>query len=189
MSAERLTRIAANVPADELERPPVPPLPFLAPAEIVALLTLEAQLLDARRLEEWLSLLTSDFVYWVPAEHGQTDAESRISLVYDDRAILEDRVWRLKHPKMFSQNPQARQVRVVSGMVTDGAVDPATSSLVVRSKFVMFEHRQAHNRTFGGDYEHRLVRDASTGGEWRIASKTVRLANCDAVLWNVAVPL
>ena len=95
MSAERLNRIAANVPPDELERPPVPLLPFLAPAEIVALLTLEAQLLDARRLEEWLSLLTPDFVYWVPAEHGQTDAETRISLVYDDRAILEDRVWRL----------------------------------------------------------------------------------------------
>ena len=186
MSADRLNRYASNVPADELDTLPAPPLPNLAPPNICALLYLEAQLLDSRRLEEWLALLTPDFTYWVPAEHGQTDAEGRISLVYDDREILEDRIWRLKHPKMFSQNPQARQVRLVSSILTAGTVADDTEAIAVQSKFIMFEHRHAHQRVFGGDYEHALRR---VDGHWRIASKTVRIANCDAVLWNVAVPL
>lgn len=163
-----------------------PPRRRLAPADIQEFLLYEAALLDGRDFDAWLNILSEDAIYWVPAEHGDPDPNKRISLFYDDRSILNDRIWRLGHPKMFSQVPPARQVRVVSGFTTAEAVTASSERVVVRSKFIMFEHRLKEQRTFGGDYEHVLVRN---GNDWLIARKTVHLVNCDAVLWNVGVPL
>jgi ethylbenzene dioxygenase subunit beta len=148
-------------------------------------LLMEADLLDQRRLDEWLALFTQDAVYWVPAEHGNPDPQRRISLFYDDRSILEDRIWRLGHPKMFSQNPPVRQARVLSiPTLREGSVEGGR--VVTSTKFVLFENRLREQRTFGGTYEHHLVRQ---DGHWMVERKVVRLANCDAVLWNIGVPL
>jgi benzoate/toluate 1,2-dioxygenase beta subunit len=178
---------------------PVIRLPVPASADVQAFLLLEADLLDRRELDAWLSLYTKDAVYWMPAEPGEPDPEQRVSLFYDDRSILEDRVWRLGHPKMFSQNPPARQVRVLSTPVladvnesvsggSDGNDDDNDDAprVIVRTKFVMFEHRLREQRTFGGEYVHTLV---DHGDGWRIARKLVHLVNCDAVLWNIGVPI
>jgi ethylbenzene dioxygenase beta subunit len=165
-------------------RAPVKPL-VPAAADVQAFLLLEADLLDRRLLDDWLSLYTQDAVYWMPADRGETNPETRISLFYDDRSILEDRVWRLGHPKMFSQNPPVRQVRILSTPVLTEEVHDG-SSLSVRTKFIMFEHRLREQRTFGGEYVHSLERH---GEQWRIARKVVHLVNCDAVLWNIGVPI
>ncbi|SIT40725.1 Aromatic-ring-hydroxylating dioxygenase, beta subunit [Paraburkholderia piptadeniae] len=162
-----------------------PKLPVPAPADVLAFLMLEADLLDAREFDAWLALYTRDAVYWVPAEAGDSNPEERISLFYDDRSILEDRVWRLGHPKMFSQNPPVRQVRVLATPVQQG--EPAQDDrIVTRTKFVLFEHRLREQRMFGGEYEHTLVKQ---DGEWCIERKVVHLVNCDTVLWNIGVPL
>lgn len=163
-----------------------PPLPVPAPADVQAFLMLEADLLDTRELDAWLALYTQDAVYWVPAEAGESNPEERISLFYDDRSILEDRIWRLGHPKMFSQNPPVRQVRVLSVPLVHGTEHPQHDRIVTRTKFVLFEHRLREQRTFGGEYVHTLVKQ---DGEWFISRKVVRLVNCDAVLWNIGVPL
>jgi len=158
-----------------------------APADVAEFLLFEADLLDRRELDAWLALYTQNAIYWVPAERGENiDPERRVSLFYDDRGILEDRVWRLGHPKMVSQNPPARQVRVLSQPQVDAGVDVTATPLVVRTKFILFEHRQREQRTFGGEYEHTLVKDE---GAWRIERKVVRLVNCDGVLWNIGVPI
>jgi len=159
----------------------------MAPADVCEFLHFEADLLDRRELNAWLELFTPTAIYWVPAEHGDNiDPEKRVSLFYDDRTILEDRIWRLGHPKMFSQNPPVHQVRVLGQTMVENAADTAKSPLVVRTKFILFENRAREQRTFGGVYEHTLVKD---NGAWRIDRKVVRLVNCDAVLWNVGVPI
>jgi len=154
-----------------------------APADVAALVMHEADLLDERALDAWLALYTQDALYWVPADHGDSDPLRRVSLFYDDRSIMEDRVWRLGHPKMFSQNPPARQVRVLSTPMVE-ASGPGTMS--VRTKFVMFEHRLREQRTFGGVYLHELVRLEEA---WMIRRKVVHLVNRDTVLWNIGVPI
>jgi 3-phenylpropionate/cinnamic acid dioxygenase small subunit len=162
-----------------------PPIARLAPPEVQQFLLHEADLLDRREFDAWLALYTPDCTYWVPAEPGDPDPTRRVSLFFDDRSILVDRVWRLGHPRMYSQNPPARQVRVLSPPVL--AADDATPARVrTRTKFILFEHRQREQRTFGGTYEHELEPHEGT---WRIARKVVRLANCDTVLWNLGVPL
>lgn len=157
----------------------------LAPNEVHEFLLQEADLLDRRRLQDWLALFTEDCVYWMPAELPEDDPERRVSLFYDDRSILEDRIWRLDHPKMFSQNPAVRQVRVLSHP-TVAVGSSGGGELITRTKFILFEHRQREQRTFGGEYEHTLRREESG---YRITRKTVRLVNCDGVLWNIGVPI
>lgn len=154
-----------------------------APAEVQALLLFEADLLDSRMFDAWLTLYADDAMYWMPAEHGESDPLRRVSLFYDDRSLMEDRVWRLGHPKMFSQNPPARQVRVLSASVVE---DDAQDRLAIRTKFVMFEHRLREQRTFGGFYRHELVR---LDNDWKIRRKEVHLVNRDTILWNIGVPI
>ncbi len=156
----------------------------LAPAAIQEFLLHEADLLSEHRFEEWLSLYTDDCVYWMPAEHGQTDPDTRASLYYDDRQILVDRIGRLRHPRMYSQRPAARQSRLVSNMVL--GEDSTDAAPIVHSRFVMFESRLGQNKTYGGALEHHLRR---TGDSWKIAKKIVRLANCDDVLANIGIPI
>ena len=48
----------------------------------------EARLMDEHRYQEWLTLWTSDAVYWVPCGHEDTDPLRQVSIIYDNRAKL-----------------------------------------------------------------------------------------------------
>ena len=51
----------------------------------------EARLLDEARFDEWLALFTPDAQYWVPSEPKQQSPHDTVSLMYDDRRLLETR--------------------------------------------------------------------------------------------------
>src|SRR4051812_49923929 len=59
----------------------------------------EARLLDEARFDDWLSLFTSDGWYWVPSEPNQDNPHDTVSLIYDDRRLLETRVRRVGGPR------------------------------------------------------------------------------------------
>jgi 3-phenylpropionate/cinnamic acid dioxygenase small subunit len=151
-------------------------------AEIEAFLAHEAALLDEARYEEWLALFTADAWYWVPAQIDQKDPFETISLMYDDRRLLETRVRRLKEGVLHAQTPRS----AASRQVTNAAiVERQPGGALVRSKFVMVEYRRNAQRVFAGTYLHRLVRAA---GALKIASKRVNLVNCEAELEGLVVP-
>ncbi|MDX3906079.1 MAG: aromatic-ring-hydroxylating dioxygenase subunit beta [Pigmentiphaga sp.] len=136
----------------------------------------EAELLDARRFDEWLDLYCEDAVYWVPAAHGQPDWTSHVSLYYDEKHTMKTRVTRLKHPMIHCQDPPSATVRVLSNFKLE-SVDDTGAQYCIRSKFIMLEDRMgAERRLFGGHYLHTLRRE---GGQLRIAQKRVLLTNCD----------
>ncbi|MBV9969377.1 MAG: hypothetical protein JO228_05285 [Xanthobacteraceae bacterium] len=60
----------------------------------------EARLLDEARFDDWLALFTPDAWYWVPSQPNQPDPLETVSLIYDDRRLLETRVRRLASPRM-----------------------------------------------------------------------------------------
>src|SRR5580698_8354590 len=134
----------------------------------------EARLLDDGKFDAWLALFTAEAWYWVPSEPDQADAVETVSLIYDDRRLLETRVRRLASPRMYSQEPRSRTSRIVTNVTIEEAERTACT---VRSKFVMIEFRRDGQRIFGGTTLHRLVQ---TGGGLRIAWKRVDLVNCDA---------
>ena len=142
----------------------------------------EARLLDDAKFDDWLALFTADAWYWVPSEPAQDNPHDTVSLIYDDRRLLETRVRRLASPRMYSQEPRSRTTRIVTNLTIEDA-DPAACTL--RSKFVMIEYRRETQRLFGGTALHRLVQ---TDGAIRIAWKRVDLVNCDAPMDGITVP-
>ena len=141
----------------------------------------EARLLDEARFDEWLALFTEEAHYWVPSEPDQASPHDTVSLMYDDRRLLETRVRRLASPRIYSQEPRSRTSRIV----TNVSLADADGGSLVRSKFVLIEYRREQQRLFAGTYFHRLVvRD----GAIRIAMKRVDLVNCDAPMDGLVVP-
>jgi 3-phenylpropionate/cinnamic acid dioxygenase small subunit len=142
----------------------------------------EARLLDDARFDEWLALFTPEAHYWVPSEPNQASPLDTISLMYDDRRLLETRVRRLASPRIYSQEPRSRTSRIVTNVTIEGAEGATTE---VRSKFMIVEYRREEQRIFSGTYRHTLV---TTGGDTRIAFKRVDLVNCDAPMDGLVVP-
>jgi benzoate/toluate 1,2-dioxygenase beta subunit len=144
----------------------------------------EARLLDEARFDEWLSLFTPDAWYWVPAQPGQASARDTVSLMYDDRRLLETRVRRLASPRIYSQEPRSRTSRIIANVTLEEA-SPDGDACTVRSKFQLLEYRREVQRIFGGTCFHRLLR---TDNGIQIAWKRVDLVNCDAPHEGLVVP-
>ena len=143
----------------------------------------EARLLDEAQFDAWLALFTPEATYWVPSEPAQADPLETVSLIYDDRQLLETRVRRLASPRIYSQEPRSRTSRIVTNVTIEDDADAKTT--LVRSKFVLIEFRRNEQRLFGGTLFHRLT---VIGGDIRIAAKRVDLVNCDAPLDGIVVP-
>ena len=104
----------------------------LDPGTCEAFLVHEARLLDDGRFEEWLGLFTADAWYWVPSQPHQANPRDMVSLIYDDRRLLETRVRRLASPRIYSQEPRSRTSRIV-GNVTLEEAPPDRTACTVRS--------------------------------------------------------
>ena len=142
----------------------------------------EARLLDEAKFDDWLALFTDDCWYWVPSEPDQDNPHDTVSLMYDDRRLLETRIRRLASPRMYSQEPRSRCSRLVGNVSIE---DSEGRSATVRSKFVMIEYRREQQRLFAGTAWHRLVQ---IDGTVRIAWKRVDLVNCDAPMDGLTQP-
>jgi benzoate/toluate 1,2-dioxygenase beta subunit len=139
----------------------------------------EADLLDDREFERWLDLFTDDATYWVPARPGPADPDRHVSLIYDDRARMADRVWRLSVGPAHAQIPPSTTRRLITNVRVAPAAD---GEVLIRSNFVIYEVRKGVQRDFAGRYEHLVT---PHGDGWRIRAKTVRLVNCDAPIFNL----
>jgi 3-phenylpropionate/cinnamic acid dioxygenase small subunit len=154
----------------------------------------EARLLDDGKFDDWLALFASEAWYWVPSEPDQADPIETVSLIYDDRRLLETRVRRLASPRMYSQEPRSRTSRMIGNVtIEETGPHPALPrararegwGCIVRSKFVMIEYRREQQRLFGGTAFHRLVQ---ANGRIMIGWKRVNLVNCDAPLDGITIP-
>jgi 3-phenylpropionate/cinnamic acid dioxygenase small subunit len=142
-------------------------------------LALEAALLDERRFDEWLDLYTEDAVYWVPIRPDQPSPTRDVSINYDDRARLRERVGRLSSEFAHAQNPPSRTCHVV-GNVRVG--ERTADGIAVTSTFVVTEVRRGVQTVYSGFVEHELVERGDTFG---IRQKRVRLLNSDLPLGNL----
>ncbi len=149
-------------------RLPAKPADTLDLARCEQFLMHEARLLDESKFDGWLALFTADAWYWVPSEPNQDNPHETVSLMYDDRRLLETRVRRLASPRMYSQEPRSRCSRLVGNVTLE---DVEGRAATVRSKFLMIEYRREQQRLFAGTALHRLVQ---IDGAIRIAWKRGR---------------
>jgi benzoate/toluate 1,2-dioxygenase subunit beta len=139
----------------------------------------EAQLLDARRYDDWFAMFTSDALYWVPCNGEGVDPNREISLVYDDYARLRDRIDRLNSGVAHAQSPPSKTCRLVSNVQIE---QTSADTAEITSAFFLYELRQSRQRVFAGRYHHRLRFE---NGRWRIGWKKAVLVNNDEVIDNL----
>lgn len=151
----------------------------LTQAEAASFLYREALLLDRLDFDGWLALYTPDCLFWMPAwrdDGTQTDDPDReLSLIYyRGRRNLEDRVQRIRSGFSVASAVMPRVAHMVGNVlaerVDDGRVR-TDASFIVNVQDV----RTSRAHAYFGRYEHELVRQAD--GDWKIASKIIRLMN------------
>lgn len=156
--------------------------------EIEAFLFHEARLLDDALYQDWLALFTDTAWYWVPIQPRQDNPFDTVSIIYDDRKLMETRVRRLCNENIHAQSPPSRTSRII-GNVVMGSSDHTEGSnecdILISSRFQMVEFRHDDQRLFAGEQTHGLVRD---GGGYKIGWKRVDLVNCDAMMEGITVP-
>jgi len=139
------------------------------------LLYRQAEVLDARRWDDWLALFTDDGRYWMPASPEQTTGEGVPNIFYEDLYLMRVRIKRVSHPSAWSQYPPNRTSHVVSNVIVESE-DGTSGDVVARSKFYAAEYRNDQLRHFAGSYRHHLCR---TPDGYRIRLQRVDLVNAE----------
>ena len=140
----------------------------------------EAQLADEHRFDDWLALWeASAITYWIPSNQDDIDPRRHVSIAYDDRERLEERLMRLKSRGMHSQQPRSRMRRMISNVVIESD-DGALAQ--VEANFTLLELRSGVQNTYGGRFVYRLRYD---GESIHLASKKVLLLNNDEFIGNL----
>ncbi|MFN0092213.1 MAG: aromatic-ring-hydroxylating dioxygenase subunit beta [Acidimicrobiales bacterium] len=159
---------------------------LLEQQRVEQLLFLEARLIDERRFAEWEALWVDEGIYWVPANGEDTDPDTDVSLIYDNRSRMHNRVERYAGGKALSQQPPPRTVHLVGNVTT---IEPATAGAVgsdvrrwVHSTVQVAESRPGVRIDWVGRVTHHLV---ERDGELRIAFKKVMLVNNDQELTTI----
>lgn len=153
--------------------------------EIEELLYLEASFLDRPDLDAWIKLYTEDATYWMPAVEDQIDPLNHISLMYDDRVMMEIRRRNFVHPRAASKDYKVRASHIISN-IRMVERDEKSRSCTVSSNFHCATYYWDRQTLFAGTYRHELV---STPEGYRIRHKRVDLINCDGVLGTIIIYL
>lgn len=158
----------------------------LSREEVEVFLYEEAALLDSGDYDAWFALFTPDATYWIPSGSDDIDPTRHVSVVYDDIALLSERVRRFRSGIAYAQEPQSRSAHAVSNIrIVDRDADAA--GVRVHATFVVVEYRRGQQHVHAGQYRYVLVKEA-TGG-LRIRQKKVELINNAAHLGNLSLLL
>jgi p-cumate 2,3-dioxygenase beta subunit len=126
----------------------------------------EAALLDAWRLDEWLTLFTDDARYVVPStDVPDGDPKETLGVINDDMARLRGRVERLKSRHAHREFPWSRTRRFISNMRIEKS---SADEIRARASFLVYRIRSGQVDPLIGAYEYVLRR---MGGTLKIASR------------------
>jgi benzoate/toluate 1,2-dioxygenase subunit beta len=174
--AERTALCIDNdYPPEEKSRP----LMSLDRDRVESFLYREARLMDQHAYDEWFALWTDDALYWIPCNDDDMDPERHVSIVYENKNGLEDRITRLKSGAAYAQDPKSRLSRVVANVEVEEGPE---GEVIVHSTFNVTALRRRRMDTFAGRAIHKLRPD---GDSFKIAWKKVLLVNNDAVINNL----
>lgn len=148
--------------------------------EVEEFLYLEAALADANDYDKWFALWSKELVYWVPCNGDDITPSKEVSLIYDDRPRLEERLYRLQTKHAHSQSPKSHLTRTI-GNVTLENFD-ADSGGTVHSRFFLAEVRLERTTVWAGRQVFNLER---VEGIFRIRQKNVFLVNNDSTMGNL----
>ncbi|MFJ7729099.1 aromatic-ring-hydroxylating dioxygenase subunit beta [Neobacillus sp. NPDC097160] len=148
--------------------------------QIEAFLYKEARYINENKFEEWLALFTQDCRYWIPCNDNDIDPETHVSIIYDDRIRLEERVWRLQTGLAYGQQPQSKTRHLITNVEI---LEEFGEKIIVSSNFLLVELRRGIQTMFAGRNEHHLLFE---GNGLKIGLKKVELLNNNEPLGNLS---
>lgn len=126
--------------------------------EIEQFLYHEAELLDAWKLEDWLTLYSETASYVMPCTSSDPDYVGALPLISDDRTRLTGRVRRLMSRQAHANNPHPRTRHLVSNV----RVRDEHERYLVRANFIIYSMRNRETNLFMGEYHYALRRAGNT---------------------------
>jgi len=152
---------------------------LLLTREIEEFLYTEAELLDERRFEAWLDLLTDDIRYWMPmrrnvkfGEQARENTRERQDMNWFDegKTTLRQRVQQLMTGVHWAEEPLSR----VCHMVTNVQIVHATAlEVTVKSRFLIYRNRLQDETDFFVGKREDVLRKVDS--QWKIARRQILL--------------
>jgi 3-phenylpropionate/cinnamic acid dioxygenase small subunit len=160
--------------------------------EVEDFLYMEAELLDERRLREWLELFTDDLRYWMPVRHNPLERPERLSeelsrpgdsyYFNDSKETLRLRVEKLYSKTAWAEMPPSRTRHLISNIRVkrnDG------DEMEVDSNFIVYRTRMEKDQDiFVGTRKDILRR---INGQIKIARRTIILDQAVLDAKNISV--
>ena len=157
--------------------------------EVEQFLFLEADLLDSRRYDEWLDILTEDIHYWMPVRRTTTAREVEreftkpggMALFDDDKSILTMRIQRLSVGRAWAEDPPSRTRRLVTNI---RVLEPGDTEVTVGCNFKLYRTRlNSEEDSWIGRREDVLRR---VDGEFRLAQRHIYLEQTVILAQNMS---
>lgn len=153
---------------------------------------LEAELLDDRRLREWLDLLTDDVHYWMPVRHNPlersadlNDELSKPGEAYyfnDNKNTLTIRVERVYAKNAWAEMPPSRTRHLVSNVRVSNA---AGSEIEVQSNFLCYRTRMENDQDLFVGTRHDVLRRANDN--FKVARRKIILDQANLAAKNISI--
>lgn len=158
--------------------------------KIEEFLYLEAELLDERRLREWLDLFTEDARYWMPIRYNPVDRPEDLTdelsgegyYFNDTKETLKVRVERVYSKQAWAEMPPSRTRRLVSNIRVkrDSAVE-----IEARSNFLVYRTRMEKDEDIFVGTRRDILR--SIDDNVKIARRTIILDQAVLRAKNISI--
>ena len=152
----------------------------------------EAELLDDRRLREWLDLLTDDVHYWMPVRHNPlersadlNDELSKPGEAYyfnDTKNTLKVRVERVYASNAWAEMPPSRTRHLVSNIRVKKDGGP---EIEVQSNFLCYRTRMEKDQDLFVGTRHDLLRSADDN--FKIVRRKIILDQANLAAKNISI--
>jgi biphenyl 2,3-dioxygenase subunit beta len=155
-------------------------------------LYLEAELLDDRKLREWLDLLTDDVRYWMPIRHNPLERPEDLSdelakpgdgyYFDDDKKSLSLRIERVYVKSAWAEMPPSRTRHLISNVriKSDNG-----SELEVHSNFFVYRTRLETDQDIFVGTKRDMLRRVNDG--FKIAKRTIILDQAVLSAKNISI--
>jgi 3-phenylpropionate/cinnamic acid dioxygenase small subunit len=157
---------------------------LLLEREIERILYREADLLDERRFEDWLELLTDDIRYWMPLvrnfRFGEEDREytreQQDAAWFDEgKRTLTQRVQQILTGIHWAEEPLSRSSHLITNVEILGVVPSveAASEVTVKCRFLVYRNRLQDETDILVGKRKDVLRKVDN--KWKIARREIYL--------------
>ena len=152
----------------------------------------EAELLDDRRLRDWLDLLTDDVHYWMPVRHNRLERSADLNdelsqpgetyYFNDTKNTLKVRVERVYAKYAWAEMPPSRTRHLISNIRVK---KDSGAEVEVQSNFLCYRTRMEKDQDLFVGTRHDLLR--RTNDKFKIARRKIILDQASLAAKNISI--